>query len=162
MRKNLKSIVSVLMCFAMLLVVASCVKGNPTEDKTNYKDVSEYLIAKNEVPYILHYDEETPFINDNVSQAFGSTGKNVSWENWSLPIGNGYFGVNVFGRTETERVQIADKTLENAWQANIPEEGWPQTGGLNNFAETYLDIVTHILRCPIITDIWICQRLFRV
>lgn len=140
MRKNVKSIVSILMCFAMLLVVASCVKGNTPEDKTVYKDVSEYLIAKNEVPYILHYDEETPFINDNVSEAFGSTGKNVSWENWSLPIGNGYFGVNVFGRTETERVQIADKTLENAWQANIPEEGWPQTGGLNNFAETYLDI----------------------
>ena len=41
---------------------------------------------------------------------------------------------------ETERIQIADKTLENPWQAEIPEQGWPQTGGLNNFSETYLDI----------------------
>ena len=56
---------------------------------------------------------------------------------WSLPIGNGYFGVNTFGRTETERLQITDKTLTNPWQANY--DPYPQIGGLNNFSETYLD-----------------------
>ena len=33
------------------------------------------------------------------------------WERWSYPIGNGYTGVSIFGRTDTERVQITDKTL---------------------------------------------------
>ena len=33
------------------------------------------------------------------------------WERWSYPIGNGYTGVCIFGRTDIERIQIADKTL---------------------------------------------------
>lgn len=33
------------------------------------------------------------------------------WEHWSLPIGNGYMGATVFGRTDTERIQLAEKTL---------------------------------------------------
>ena len=33
------------------------------------------------------------------------------WENWSLPIGNSYMGACIFGRTDTERLQITDKTL---------------------------------------------------
>lgn len=35
----------------------------------------------------------------------------LDWENWSLPIGNGFFGASVFGRTDSERLQITDKTL---------------------------------------------------
>ncbi len=147
MKNIFKKVVAFLLCCAILLSFTSCFRKNPNNNNNNNppndkgnSDVGDYLIEGSEVPLRIHYYEETPFINDNSSAAFGETGKNVSWENWSLPIGNGYFGVNVFGRTETERVQIADKTLENAWQANIPEENWPQTGGLNNFAETYLDI----------------------
>ena len=153
MKKISKKVIAFLLCVAIMLSFTSCFTSNPDNNQNNNQnnqnnnqnnkgdtDVSEYLIGESETPFRIHYYEETPFINDNSSAAFGETGKNVSWENWSLPIGNGYFGVNVFGRTETERVQIADKTLENAWQANIPEENWPQTGGLNNFAETYLDI----------------------
>lgn len=33
------------------------------------------------------------------------------WENESLPIGNGYMGVSVFGGVEEERLQITDPTL---------------------------------------------------
>ena len=33
------------------------------------------------------------------------------WENESLPIGNGYFGVSVFGGVERERLQVCDPTL---------------------------------------------------
>ena len=29
------------------------------------------------------------------------------WERWSYPIGNGYAGANIFGRTDTERIQIS-------------------------------------------------------
>ena len=52
-----------------------------------------------------------------------------AWEKWSLPLGNGYFGANVFGRTDTERIQLTEKSLSNPYGI----------GGLNNFSETYLD-----------------------
>lgn len=52
-----------------------------------------------------------------------------AWEQWSLPLGNGYFGANVFGRTGTERIQLTEKSLSNSYG----------TGGLNNFSETFLD-----------------------
>ena len=53
------------------------------------------------------------------------------WERWSYPLGNGYMGACVFGRTDTERVQITDKTLHN--------RGIYGKGGLTSFAEIYLD-----------------------
>ena len=53
------------------------------------------------------------------------------WERWSYPIGNGYTGVSIFGRTDTERVQITDKTLHN--------RGIYGKGGLTSFAEIFLD-----------------------
>lgn len=54
------------------------------------------------------------------------------WMTRSYPIGNGYMGANLFGRTDTERIQITEKTLYN--------EGLYGIGGLTNFAEIYLDI----------------------
>jgi len=54
------------------------------------------------------------------------------WEQWSYPIGNGYVGASVFGRTDSERIQITDKTLHN--------KGIYGNGGLTNFAEVYLDL----------------------
>lgn len=54
------------------------------------------------------------------------------WERWSYPIGNGYMGANVFGRTDTERLQITHKHLHN--------DGVYNFGGLTNFAELYIDL----------------------
>ncbi|MBQ7363749.1 MAG: glycoside hydrolase N-terminal domain-containing protein, partial [Clostridia bacterium] len=48
------------------------------------------------------------------------------WEHEALPIGNGYLGAVVFGRTDTERIQLTDNTLF-----------FPDTG-LTNLAETYI------------------------
>jgi hypothetical protein len=53
------------------------------------------------------------------------------WERWSYPLGNGYVGACVFGRTDTERIQITDKTVHN--------RGKYKKGGLTSFAEIYLD-----------------------
>ena len=53
------------------------------------------------------------------------------WEQWSYPLGNGYGGACVFGRTDTERIQITDKTIYNKGKYN--------KGGLTSFAEIYLD-----------------------
>jgi alpha-L-fucosidase 2 len=54
------------------------------------------------------------------------------WERWSLPIGNGYMGANIFGRTDIERIQLSEKTMSN--------KGCHGLGGFTNFAEIYLDI----------------------
>lgn len=59
----------------------------------------------------------------------GKAGETEAWEKWSLPLGNGYFGANVFGRTDTERIQLTEKSLSNPYGI----------GGLNNFSETFLD-----------------------
>lgn len=50
------------------------------------------------------------------------------WENESLPLGNGFLGVNVFGIVERDRLQFTHNALVN------PKE----SGGLNNLAELYL------------------------
>ncbi|MDT8389754.1 MAG: glycoside hydrolase family 95 protein [Lentisphaeria bacterium] len=54
------------------------------------------------------------------------------WEYHAYPLGNGYIGACLFGRTDTERVQITDKTLH-------VEGPYAKRGGLSNFAELYLD-----------------------
>jgi len=53
------------------------------------------------------------------------------WEEWSYCIGNGYMGANLFGRVDTERIQITEKTIHN--------KGIYNGGGLSSFAEIYLD-----------------------
>lgn len=55
------------------------------------------------------------------------------WEHWSLPIGNGYMGATVFGRTDTERIQLSEKTLAT----DLYNGG----GSFTNFAEIYLDFM---------------------
>ncbi|MBP3307835.1 MAG: glycoside hydrolase N-terminal domain-containing protein [Clostridia bacterium] len=83
----------------------------------------------------LWYDEEAPQNYDPAwdKDYHGMFNTNKydgdGWERWSLPLGNGYFGVNVFGGTATERLQITEKTLYN----------YTSNGGLNNFSETYID-----------------------
>ena len=64
----------------------------------------------------------------------GPNDPNDGWERWSLPLGNGYFGANVFGRTATERIQLTEKTLCNDYGSSTYNPG-----GLNNFSETYID-----------------------
>ena len=64
-----------------------------------------------DTPLRIWYDEEAPKIKEGNGVAyFWYDDKNYQnddgWMYWSLPIGNGYFGVNTFGRTETERLLI--------------------------------------------------------
>lgn len=87
------------------------------------------IIEDSDIPLRLHYDEP----------ATAST-EDAAWVNWSLPVGNGYFGANVFGRTETERIQITEKTLSNPYYRKGPDGKTYSLGGLNNFSETYVDI----------------------
>ena len=96
------------------------------------------IIEGGDVPLRLHYDEEAPYGNETVSSNVSNRADD-GWEKWSLPIGNGYFGANVFGRTETERIQITEKTLANPYYRNDENGAQYSLGGLNNFSETYID-----------------------
>ena len=87
----------------------------------------------------LWYDEEAPHTGDGIStiNPGGGTPED-GWERWSLPLGNGYFGANVFGRTVTERIQLTEKSLANPYYTPVNGKS-PSLGGLNNFSETYID-----------------------
>jgi len=50
------------------------------------------------------------------------------WEKYSLPIGNSYFGGNVFGGVGYERIQITENSAENPGGL----------GGLNSFADIFI------------------------
>ncbi len=53
----------------------------------------------------------------------------TGWEKYSLPIGNGYFGASIFGRTDSERIQFTTNTFANVYAK----------GGVSDFAELRLD-----------------------
>ena len=104
--------------------------------------MSDLTVKPNAIPLKLWYDEQAPFINEGSPEASMMAGQDIGWQNWSMPLGNGFFGANVFGRVESERVQITEKTLSNPWQRIKTVNGvnsWPQVAGLNNFSETYID-----------------------
>ena len=65
----------------------------------------------------LWYDEPAP-------------SSDIGWREWSIPMGNGYMGVNLFGGVQTERIQITENSLQDSNTS---------VGGLNNFSETYID-----------------------
>ena len=150
MRKFLKKLAAGMLCAAMLLSTSCAFFGgdggsgdNPGGNGGNggnggTGNVSDYIINKSDIPLMLWYDEEAP-TTATENHPIGTTRYPLeaddSWEEWSLPIGNGYFGANIFGRTETERIQLSEKTITN------PNEYIDGTsiGGLNNFSETYID-----------------------
>lgn len=82
--------------------------------------------------YELWYDKEAPYGNENFTvYEHGFDTPDDGWEKWSLPIGNGYMGVNIFGRVKEERLQVTENSLCNPYAKGA--------GGLNNFCEIYLD-----------------------
>ena len=81
------------------------------------------------MPMRLWYRSSAPCINEFMPKWINARQAPDGWEKWSLPLGNGYMGVNVFGRTDVERIQITENSLCN------PGKG----GGLNNFAELMLE-----------------------
>ena len=87
---------------------------------------------------ILRYVSPAPEKYEFVRKAFGGN----SWENYSLPIGNGYFGANIFGRTVVERIQISEPTLSNPWYTGKDKTRrvGASAAGVNSFAEILIDV----------------------
>lgn len=89
--------------------------------------------------YRLWYEKEAPFGNENAS-FFHKNIRECSddgWESWSLPLGNGYMGINVFGRVSSERLQFTENSLSNPYAKNPKFPGG--AAGLSNFCDIYID-----------------------
>lgn len=114
MKTSTLSIASIICCLFMLLQSAA---------------------AQQQKAYSLWYSQPAP--NDGAENIVKSRGfpYDASWERWSLPIGNGYMGACIFGRTDTERIQLTEKTFG--------VKGPYKKGGIGNFAEIYLDDIQH-------------------
>lgn len=86
--------------------------------------------------YKLWYDVPPPNRGGFVPPGESDRPLDPDWENYSLPIGNGYMGVSVFGTVDTERLQITDKTLyiKGLWKAQSN----------TSFAELYLDFFHNV------------------
>ncbi len=89
-----------------------------------------------EKPLILWYNKPSAKTADIIDN---SVLDRAGWDEYSLPIGNGYNGASIFGRLDTERVQIADKTLANPYRSDPTGKLGHSRGGLNSFADVYID-----------------------
>ena len=87
-------------------------------------------------PMILRYTSPAPVIDDFLEYSTPE----CAWEKYSLPLGNGYFGANVFARLGTERIQISDPTLANPYYVpkTIPRRR-SCASGVNSMAELLFD-----------------------
>lgn len=144
MKKRNRAIITAI-SLLLLISMTACVRPEPNKNPggdSNMSKLSDLTVNTSEMPLKLWYDEQAPFINECSPEASMMAGQDIGWQNWSIPLGNGFVGANVFGRVETERVQITEKTLSNPWQIIKTVNGvtsWPQVAGLNNFSETYID-----------------------
>lgn len=113
--------------------------------------VAGEIIKESRIPLRLHYDEQTPYGNENAYQ-WPSNLPDDGWDKWSLPIGNGYFGVNVFWK---DRYRARSDNRKNARQSllQIPlisealrTPGLPPTSfSKNTRAETTAPILRHFI-----------------
>ena len=84
----------------------------------------------------LWYNIPAPTFNDG-DYARQNDRPWAGWEKWSLPLGNSYFGVSVFGRITTERLQITENSVCNpGLRGSHWEEG---SGGTRTFGDIYID-----------------------
>ena len=134
--RNIKNrVISLTLCLVMMLstvastgLVSFAIDVAPAEAEYEHKD------------YRLQFDVEAPFGNEyDISFLTNVDHTNDGWERWSMPIGNGYGGAVVFGRTETERVQLTEKTYGNCYYHYFEGVGNKSLGGIQNFADLYLD-----------------------
>ena len=85
----------------------------------------------------LWYAKPAPTVCD-YDYARQNDSPEAGWEKWSLPLGNGYFGASIFGRTDRERIQITENSLCNP---TLRGSHWREgSGGLRSFCDIILDL----------------------
>ena len=90
----------------------------------------------NQAEMNLRYTIPAPTVNDGLYSRQNDRPL-AGWEKWSLPLGNSYFGISVFGRIETERLQITENSVSNP---GIYGTQWKEgMGGTRTFGDIYID-----------------------
>lgn len=90
----------------------------------------------NQAEMKLWYTIPAPTLNDG-DFARQNDRPLAGWEKWSLPLGNSYFGISVFGRIATERLQITENSVSNP---GIRGSHWKEgSGGTRTFGDIYID-----------------------
>ncbi|MDR2916180.1 MAG: glycoside hydrolase family 95 protein [Tannerella sp.] len=97
-------------CILVAIIALSATFNDITAQK---QDIIPQVLK----PYRLWYTEAAP-------------DSDWGWLDQSFPMGNGYMGVNLFGGVGSERIQITE---------NSTQDSNNKVGGLNNFAEVYID-----------------------
>lgn len=89
-----------------------------------------------QVPMRLFYTIPAPTVNDG-DAARQNDSPLSGWEKWSLPLGNSYMGVSVFGRVGTERIQITENSVSNPL---LRGTHWRDgSGGTRTFGDIYIE-----------------------
>jgi alpha-L-fucosidase 2 len=119
-----------LITLTILFGIVSPLLAQNTKEKS--LPIASALAQTKEKRYRLWYATPAPNRgSDYATIKAGGKPFDEDWENWSLPIGNGYFGASLFGRTDTERIQITENSLSN--------KGMWAIGSLTSFAEIFID-----------------------
>lgn len=101
--------ISICLCLAIVLSQFSTAMA---ADTTN----SQKIEGTEKMEYILWYDKPADITSYD------------AWEKWSLPVGNGNIGGNVFGGIGKERITLNEKTM---WKGG-PSDLRPNYNGGNN------------------------------
>ncbi len=89
-----------------------------------------------QAPMRLWYRIPAPMVNEG-NYSYQNHNPMAGWEKWSLPIGNAYFGASVFGRVETERINVNENSLANP--AMWGTGRWQGNAGTRTFGDLYID-----------------------
>lgn len=93
--KNRERLLITLLCFLFVINVRA-ERENMKSDTCNYR---------------LWYNEPAADRGGRIPVNESDRPIDTDWERWSLPVGNGYMGASIFGGTNTERLQLTDKTM---------------------------------------------------
>ncbi len=91
---------------------------------------------KKQAPMRLWYTIPAPTFCEH-DPAYQKNHPLAGWEKWSLPIGNAYFGASVFGRVESERINVNENSLANP--AIWATKRWQGNAGTRTFGDIYID-----------------------
>jgi hypothetical protein len=101
--------------------------------------------SEEEKIYKLWYNAPAPNTHENVVGNLVGSWNDDGWQNWSMPLGNGFFGANVWGRFDTERINIAETSIQNR-----------QSAGLSTLMNIFMDFnhtgVTNYYRDLVLND----------
>lgn len=136
LRPFLKNYTAAALAILAAGALAACAGSATGPHEAGSAQADERLVA-GAAPSVKTYELWEPAPAPNRGHEYGvrALGRGYpydeDWERSSYPLGNGMLGVNVFGRTDVERIQLTEKTIINGSAYS--------RGAVTNAGEIYLD-----------------------